>query len=384
MVLFPKTFEELLEIAKKELKIEATKVFTMDGAEVDNILLLRDDESVFISDGKEFIDPTSSVGSVVPCSTTRVSKSKFPVASSNDEWLTLNVGGTRFVTTRTTLTKDPDSMLTRMFSSEDNGWCSRVDGQGAFLIDRSPVYFEALLNYLRQGTLILNERVDAKGVLEEAKFYGLSKVVDELEHRIKGIEKKNSIFPMERDEFVKILLSTPSICELRCQGIDLSGADLSNLDLRYINFKLANLAGCNLSGANLSNSLLERADLAGACLDEASLGGVKMPRANLEGASLIKCSFEDPTCHKANLEGANLKGATLEGSQMTGINLRVANLKGASMQNCVLHDAVLAGADLENCNLTGCDLQGANLRGANVVGTVFLNITTPLHMVHLM
>lgn len=44
-----------------------------------------------------------------------------------------------------------------------NYWSSRVDGKGAFLIDRCPVYFEALLNYLRQGALILNEKVDAQG-----------------------------------------------------------------------------------------------------------------------------------------------------------------------------------------------------------------------------
>eukprot|EP00794_Sanderia_malayensis_P005633 gene5633-6329_t len=380
MVLFPKTIEELLDVSKQKLGIDAVKIFSMDGAEVDDIALLRDDESVFVSAGEAFIDPSSNVGSVVPCYSQKIAE---PTAASlNDEWVTLNVGGTRFVTTRTTLTKDPNSMLARMFSTQDCTWHSRVDGQGAYLIDRSPVYFEPILNYLRQGSIILNTNTaDLKGLLEEAKFFGLGKLVEELEHKIQGI--RTSIFPMARAEFVRILLSTPSICELRCQGVDLHGADLSNLDLRYINFKLANLVGCNLSGANLGNACLERAELTNACLDEANLSNIKMSRANLEGASLIKCNFEDPTGHKANLEGANLKGALLEGSQMTGINLRLANLKGANMQNSVLHDAMLAGADLENCNLTGCDLQGANLRGANVVGTVFLNLTTPLHMVHL-
>lgn len=41
MVFFPETFEELLKIASKELKMCASRIFTMDGAEVDNILLLR-------------------------------------------------------------------------------------------------------------------------------------------------------------------------------------------------------------------------------------------------------------------------------------------------------------------------------------------------------
>ena len=37
--------------------------------------------------------------------------------SYRDEWICLNVGGERFVTTRSTLTKDSDSMLARMFAS---------------------------------------------------------------------------------------------------------------------------------------------------------------------------------------------------------------------------------------------------------------------------
>ena len=41
MVLFPDSFDELLKTASKELKMNALRVFTMDGAEVDNILLLR-------------------------------------------------------------------------------------------------------------------------------------------------------------------------------------------------------------------------------------------------------------------------------------------------------------------------------------------------------
>ena len=54
----------------------------------------------------------------------------------------------------------------------ENSWNSRVDGEGAFLIDRCPIYFEALLNYLRQGTLILNEKVEAQGMhlLNSSRF----------------------------------------------------------------------------------------------------------------------------------------------------------------------------------------------------------------------
>lgn len=41
---------------------------------------------------------------------------------------------------------------------------SRQDQNGAFLIDRSPTYFEPLLNYLRHGEIILDANVNVEGV----------------------------------------------------------------------------------------------------------------------------------------------------------------------------------------------------------------------------
>uniref|UniRef100_A0A8C1UTW1 Potassium channel tetramerization domain containing 9b n=1 Tax=Cyprinus carpio TaxID=7962 RepID=A0A8C1UTW1_CYPCA len=218
------------------------------------------------------------------------------------------------------------------------------------------------------------------GVLEEARFFGIERLAEQLEGVIKNSQPPDDHSPISRKEFVRFLLATPTKSELRCQGLNFSGADLSRLDLRYINFKMANLSRCNLTHANLCGTNLERADLSSANLDGANLQGVKMLCTNAEGASLIGCNFEDPAGLKANLEGANLKGVDMEGSQMTGINLRVATLKNAKLKNCNLRGATLAGTDLENCDLSGCDLQEANLRGSNVKGAIFEEMLTPLHM----
>ena len=57
------------------------------------------------------------------------------------DWIKLNIGGQVFHTTRTTLFSEPNSMLAKMFSSEQLT-PSNQDDQGNFLIDRSPRYFE--------------------------------------------------------------------------------------------------------------------------------------------------------------------------------------------------------------------------------------------------
>ena len=59
-------------------------------------------------------------------------------------------------------------MLVRMFEGE---LPSDRDEQGAILIDRSPKYFEPLLNYLRTGKLIIDPGINEEGVLAEAEYY---------------------------------------------------------------------------------------------------------------------------------------------------------------------------------------------------------------------
>lgn len=45
-------------------------------------------------------------------------------------------------------------------------WGNKQDSQGAYLIDRSPDYFEPILNYLRHGQLIINEGINPLGITD--------------------------------------------------------------------------------------------------------------------------------------------------------------------------------------------------------------------------
>ena len=376
------SFEELLATVGSALDVDCDRLFLFpSGGQVTSTDLLNDGDVVHAASGKLLTHSERLKSSnVQPCVTVTGCESPDAGITRND-WVHLNVGGRIFATTRCTLTRHPDSMLARMFGEEidDGGWSSATDFRGAYLIDRSPEYFEPLLNFMRHGKLILNDGIRPDGVLEEARFYGISAAIDPLTSMVSETENAR-LRPITRAEFVRLLLATPTTSSLRCQGISLEGVDLSRLDLRHINFKMACLRGANLEDADLSGCSLQMADLRHAVLDGATLRGVRMLRVSLEGTSLRKCDFEDPAGSNASLEGANLRGAIFDGSRMAGCNFRVACMKGASLRGCNLRGAILAGTDLENCDLSGCDLTEANLRGANVVGALFNEMTTAIHM----
>lgn len=251
----PDSWTEFLKLASIKLGLQAKRVFIEDGAEIFEQSYIRNKDKLFISEGEDF----------------RTSD------DSNSEWVTLNVGGRIFTTSKRTLTSsEPSSMLARMFSEDSNGYLftpSSIDKNGAYLIDRSPTYFEPILNYLRCGQLVYDKNVNPEGILEEAKFFGIESIIPELEQIISQEKQTRDKIPLTRRDVVDALIKTPYSAELRFQGVNLAGADLSRLDLRYINFKYANLRGCKLTGANLSWCCLERADLSHAELDQAQLLG---------------------------------------------------------------------------------------------------------------
>lgn len=236
------------------------------------------------------------------------------------DWIKLNVGGTVFTTTRGTLTQlEPDSMLSRMFTTESGITPSPRDSNGAYMIDRSAKYFDPILTYLRNGgQLILDQGINPLGVLEEARFYGIQSLVTHLEQLLSSASQFHYDFfqcafvpkclPLTRRDVIRALITADRSTQLRFQGVDLSGADLSRLDLRNVNFKYSILRKANLFGCNLSSACLERADLSGCNLDSAILSGVRMNCANLEGSSLKGVNAEaESTTSITSMEGINLK-----------------------------------------------------------------------------
>ncbi|XP_066139758.1 BTB/POZ domain-containing protein KCTD5 [Euwallacea fornicatus] len=105
------------------------------------------------------------------------------IKNGNKQWVKLNVGGTYFLTTKTTLARHPNSFLHRLVQ-EDSDLDTDKDETGAYLIDRDPNYFSPILNYLRHGKLVINKDLAEEGILEEAEFYNIAELVTLVKDRI--------------------------------------------------------------------------------------------------------------------------------------------------------------------------------------------------------
>ncbi|XP_070799067.1 BTB/POZ domain-containing protein KCTD4 [Pituophis catenifer annectens] len=85
--------------------------------------------------------------------------------------VTLNVGGYLYVTQRQTLTKYTDSFLERLVNGKT---LCPSDAEGHFFIDRDGLLFRHVLNFLRNGELLLPEGFKESQLLaQEAEFFQL-------------------------------------------------------------------------------------------------------------------------------------------------------------------------------------------------------------------
>jgi hypothetical protein len=71
--------------------------------------------------------------------------------NSNDRVIRLNVGGQHFITTRTTLCAVEGSLLANMFGK----YAQPIKIGGELFLDRNPIAFGVVLDYLRDGCRVM-------------------------------------------------------------------------------------------------------------------------------------------------------------------------------------------------------------------------------------
>ena len=104
----------------------------------------------------------------------------------NRELVRLNVGGAKYITTKTTLRKYPNSVLGAMFG--ENITLS-TDGDGYYFIDRCGHIFQYILQFLRSGELILPKGFCELELLQaEANFYQIEDLISTIQNHKSEIE----------------------------------------------------------------------------------------------------------------------------------------------------------------------------------------------------
>lgn len=90
----------------------------------------------------------------------------------------LNVGGVLYTTSLATLTSQPDSRLAAIFTGKQP---ATKDSKGRYFLDRDGVLFRYVLDYLRDGTLVLpetfKERERLKKEAEKLQLPGLAESI---------------------------------------------------------------------------------------------------------------------------------------------------------------------------------------------------------------
>ncbi|KAK9905022.1 hypothetical protein WJX75_007970 [Coccomyxa subellipsoidea] len=90
---------------------------------------------------------------------------------SQDDIVTLNVGGSLFTARRHTYLKDAKSLLSGLLTDEVD---TQRDAEGYIFIDRDPKHFGVILNFLRDGFAVLPRDEQAlKEIMVEAAHYKL-------------------------------------------------------------------------------------------------------------------------------------------------------------------------------------------------------------------
>uniref|UniRef100_A0A914E615 Uncharacterized protein n=1 Tax=Acrobeloides nanus TaxID=290746 RepID=A0A914E615_9BILA len=94
-----------------------------------------------------------------------------------DHIIKLNVGGENFSTLQSTLTSIPDSYFTRLLSGEATCY---TDETGAIFLDRDPVLFRKILQFLRTHSISSFTGIDKKLIRDEVEFYGITPLLEYL------------------------------------------------------------------------------------------------------------------------------------------------------------------------------------------------------------
>jgi len=266
----------------------------------------------------------------------------------------LNVGGQIFHTTKATLcAADPNSMLAKMFDDNLALASSVKDESGAWFIDRDPLYFRVILNFLRNpAKLIMDENLNAEGVLEEATFFQVAPLIALLQS------------PNRADITRRHVIKHKKTISFR--GVRMPGIDLSYMQLSGESFDASVVANANFEACNLDNAQFISSEGPGVCFNRIHADETKFVDCNFPNSSFNQSIISHGNFNEARLTNASFVSADCTGCLFQKTKLDGANFAGATLEHAKFHNASLRDANLTNTNLSHTHFTYADLRGAKI------------------
>lgn len=146
---------------------------------------------------------------------------------SYNEIVNINVGGTRFMTSRQTLMREPSSLLGRMFDIDSSLKPAAMLDDGAYFLDRDPKKFEIILNYLREDELAMMSKTNLINLKIEARYFQLKNLEAEINIRLDKMEvykfiRGDKCFVVRKSYFQGVPFE--AIVDYMCEGKEINEA----------------------------------------------------------------------------------------------------------------------------------------------------------------
>ena len=170
----------------------------------------------------------------------------------------LDVGGQRFTTSRSTLTKQSDTMLAVMFSGRHE---LVQEEDGTYFIDRDGTHFRHVLNFLRDGdsSTLPDDRYALKELMKEAEFYQIGSLIKAIRDVLSPKPKLKLSQKQLRSRLGLQCTSQGSVFAETSLTSTTANVTLSDLDLTGLSFAGIRFNHtCSFKGSILRNASFSR------------------------------------------------------------------------------------------------------------------------------
>eukprot|EP01080_Neovahlkampfia_damariscottae_P005601 gene5601-9418_t len=309
-------------------------------------------------------------------------------------WITLNVGGKTFSTTKKTLEKSPDdSILKEMLKSDfQTDGVIKKEKEFVYLIDRSPKYFEHVLNFLRYKKMFIKEFDIKEGIIEEAEYYNLKELVQFIEDN--PFAKQD----LDRKQIISLILSTEEGTPLKIKGICLAGNNLSRLEFKLAQFDLSDLRLCKLEmtefyECSFRKSLMDKTNSRNCIFKNTNFNAASMKeiqfknslfelsvfntndfiKTDMSDCQFIKTNFENGKFIDSDLQKTSFKDCTIKNFTFEKINFSKAKFIQFKFESCNFVECQFFEIEFKDSVMNSCTFESCEYDKSTFELTEFLS-----------